>query len=363
VNEAMFHVYLRILLLLHCAICLCEAEEVPQNYCKPCVAGVQNIRSSDTTPTLYHNAPKSGPGGNIYSIFHAVSFAANRGWIYGGTNEPFPDQKLLRFYGINFGSRNNSMNFPAKIETKVMRASELATIKGPPWKTSVFSYETDDWSVLEKNCSTEPFPRFRYHDQVHVLDSIFQPPFLNAIRESSMAAIAAYPLRFQKTESKANISSKKGVKKPTPTVALHIRRGAFTRGTHHTKKYLLDAYYYSIIEIIRDRYPAAEVHGFPMLGKRERDRAVGNSFNVTDFAGYVKRNVTLHFDLTTEHTWAHMIQADFFVMAHSVYSSLPALLNQNCVVYDHFWIGKLARYATIHTLKDKFSECYKPRMT
>ncbi|CAN0455399.1 unnamed protein product, partial [Pylaiella littoralis] len=113
-----------------------------------------------------------------------------------------------------------------------------------------------------------------------------------------------------------------------PHVVIHIRRGTLMKGSPHTRKHTLDAYYYSIIEIIRAKYPKAEFHGFPNLGKKEN----APEQQKAQFEGYIKRNITLHYNTNILETWAHMIKADIFIMAHSVFSSVPALLNKNCVV-------------------------------
>jgi hypothetical protein len=132
---------------------------------------------------------------------------------------------------------------------------------------------------------------------------------------------------------------------------------------------------------------------------------VANTNLTVEYAAYTKRNIIVHHNTAPTDVWAHFVVADFFIMvretetrllllskrkfisyvvvflfvflsyhitilsyyptpphtqAHSSFSAVAALLNTNCVIYDHFWHGKQARYVTLHNLKDKFKECYKP---
>ena len=348
-------------LLISCAYLLvfvCHSKFIENDMvpCLACVAGILPNVTATKVPLLYHTVKSTIAGSVLLNMIHSAAYAATRGWIYGGLLEHSKIEPATISFIFNVDSfaysntSSSSSQHPVKLH--VDRASELGSIKGPPWAATAISYDTDDWQVYEKKCPTEDFPRFKYSDKVPILDSLFPPVFLSALRTSNSVAMQRIPLRFNSTRNPK-----------APRVTIHLRRGPLLNkggggsgggggSSFSSRKNTPDSYYFSIVEIIRDKYPLAEIHAFPLLGKRD-------DAPVPDFAGYTKRNITLHYDVSTVDTWAHMIAADFLVMAHSVFSAVPALLNPNCVVYDHFWHGKLARYLTMHTLKDKMHECYK----
>jgi hypothetical protein len=270
----------------------------------------------------------------------AAAYAETRGWIYGGTVEKTSiEPKLLRFI-FNSDFAHGDISAASKIQ--VDRASDLHKIKGPPWPAKVITVLDDDWINLEKLCPSVEFPRFKYHDKVNVLDSIFRPSFISALQKDNQVDLDRTATHFRSNNPKA------------PRVAIHVRRGPLVKGPFALRKHSLDSYYFSVVEIIRSKYPKAEIHAFPMLGRR----ADAPAYNETDFAGYDKRDITVHYDASILETWAHFISADIFVMAHSAFSSVPALLNPNCVVYDHFWLGKLDRHVTLHNFKEYFDRCH-----
>lgn len=325
----------------------CESQDKQLTPCPACKVGLLKNMTVTSAPTLYHKVKGGGDGAFIYSMFHACAYAASRGWVYGGPLEPQKvDGKLLSFFfSANevFVASSKSIKSSGKVKLHQGHASDLDNLEGPPWVAQIFTVEVDDWVSYEKKCPTEPFPRFRYKDQVNVLDSIFTPALVKVFQSSNKPHLDKIPLVYQSKDRKS------------PRVALHIRRGALVKGGFSTRKHTLDSYYFSVVEIIRDKYPKAEIHAWPMLGKRGDSPQV----NASLFDGYTRRNIVMHYDMPVRETWAHMISADIFVMAHSVFSSVPALLNPNCVVYDHFWLGKLERHLTLHNLKDKINDCYK----
>ena len=335
-----------VVLLFSSVVLNCNAlNTLEQDGCAVCRPSKELV--SKETPRLYHRPHGGGIGSLVYSMIHAAAYANSRGWIYGGPVDLEKNELSIVNFVFNAGSAFTTTS--AQLKTipsvlKITKASELGEVKGPPWPSSDISIGMDDWIHYEKQCPTEDFPRFRYSDQVPVLDSIFKPDFIKLLQTSNQPALKHVHMLFNSTEREA------------PHVAIHIRTGKLVKGSPHTRKHTLDSYYYAIIEIIRTKYPKAEIHGFPNLGKKENAPLQSE----TQFEGYLKRNITLHYNTPILETWAHMIKADILVMAHSVFSSVPALLNKNCVVYDHFWLGKLERHATIHSFKQKFDQCYEP---
>jgi hypothetical protein len=52
------------------------------------------------------------------------------------------------------------------------------------------------------------------------------------------------------------------------------------------------------------------------------------------FSWFTQQNCTLHLNTPTDLAWAHMIQAQLFVMAPSAFSLTPAYYNKGIVVYE-----------------------------
>jgi len=296
--------------------------------------------SQATTPVLYHSVKGTGAGAYLYSMMFAAAYAENRGWMYGGTAEQLKvDVKLVKFI---FNSDFPSVEARQSTTLQIDRASDLHKVKGPPWPATNIIALDDDWATLEKQLPTVEFPRFKYSDKVSVLDTIFRPSFLQALQADNKVDLARTATHFKSNTPTA------------PRVAIHVRRGSLIKGPFASRKHVLDSYYFSVVEIIRSKYPKAEIHAFTLASQRPDAPAA----NETEYAAYEKRDIVMHYDTPILQAWANFISADVFVMAHSAYSSVPALLNPKCVVYDHFWLGKLERYVTLHNFKEKFDECY-----
>ncbi|KAJ1413051.1 hypothetical protein B484DRAFT_402144 [Ochromonadaceae sp. CCMP2298] len=301
------------------------------------------------TPTLYHSVRGVGVGAFMYSMLHSAAYADFRGWIYGGPanfnngagmSTSIPAEVVGFFFGVGaFAANNGTDTYQGKKVQYVEHASNLPQVQAP-YGAEAISILADDWEYLERKCPMEGFPRFRYIEEVPVLDSMFSSTFLQSLLQNNKAALSHARLLFTSERAK-NI----------PRVVLHLRRGE-GKGPLRARKYSNDGYYFSIVELIRDRFPQAEVHAFP-VGSRVAQ-------NLTkEYEGYAKRNIVVHHDTPATDVWAHFVLADFFVMAHSSFSAAAAMLNQNCVIYDHFWHGKMSRYLTLHNLRDRYSECYK----
>ncbi|CAK0844905.1 unnamed protein product [Prorocentrum cordatum] len=122
------------------------------------------------------------------------------------------------------------------------------------------------------------------------------------------------------------------------SIAIHIRRGDVKEnksaaptseaGKIWSMRGVSDAWYFSLIaQISGTCAPDADIHVFSSLE--------GN-WNSSDFDGYRERGATVHLDGDPMEAWAHFVAADVLVMAKSSFSHVPALLNDNCVVYQPY---------------------------
>jgi hypothetical protein len=382
----MITIVVLLVLLMHRTSCVGVSvayQKLQKEHCAACIAGVDPQVPNLNIPILYHAVHNTGPGTLMYNMVHAASYASSRGWIYGGPHNRLG--KIATTYASYvFGNDGFVKNNVTQLASKsgnayltVDKASNLRSVSGNLGKVSVV-FDTDDWIIVEKRCvATEPFPRFRYNESVQVIDCLFNKTFLAALQSGNVAhlnkrilkfvnktAVAAalmaqQQLAFQvdtKRKSKFLAAKKPQVSIETPWVAMHVRlapkRKAEAGLPPAKRHYTPDQYYFSIMEIVRAMYPMADIHAF--VDKME-------NFDVKHLDGFVKRNATVHYGASPIAAMSHFIASDIFVMAHCPLSSVSALLNRNCVVYDHYWHGKLNRYLTLNNLNKQIWQCYKPQ--
>jgi hypothetical protein len=240
---------MRLLLFSIAVLFSAQTHAADTAHCALCTAGVEKI--GQDTPTLYHSVRGVGVGTFMYSVLHGAAYAASRRWVYGGPvgfNGVISAEVVGFFFGQGAFAANNGTD-PAmgKSVKHLEKASDLPLIEGPPYKHKVISFVRDDWETMEKKCPVEVFPRFRYSEEVPLLDAMFTPTFVDALRESSKPALINAKLFF--TSERA---------KDAPRVVLHLRRGD-AKGPLKARKYTNDGYYFSCVEVIRDKYPKAEV--------------------------------------------------------------------------------------------------------
>lgn len=158
------------------------------------------------------------------------------------------------------------------------------------------------------------------------LDGYMTLEFLNSLQSISELTRKG-PLRFYS--------------KRRQTVAVHVRRGDIPQkepiGTNNPvikARWRPDEEYLEQIARVLERIPRAEVHIFSTT--EGQDPAI--------FEAYRARGFSLHLDGDILEDWAHMSQADVFIMAPSTFSVVAGMLNRKCVFYPHFTCGPLKHW-------------------
>ena len=139
------------------------------------------------------------------------------------------------------------------------------------------------------------------------------------------------------------------------SVAIHIRRGDV--GVDDKLRYTPNHYYINITERIRSVFPQADIHAFSSIEGHTTKK---------DFKPFQDAGIPVHFQVEFPilETWSHFINADMFIMAKSGFSQVPALLSENCVIYEPYHAGRLPNWITILQLTDEYiRSCYNSSST
>jgi hypothetical protein len=116
-------------------------------------------------------------------------------------------------------------------------------------------------------------------------------------------------------------------KSVNPRVAVHIRRGDVKMD--NKMRYVPNAYYVEVIKKIKELVPNAEVAIY------------SESQSSENFQVFRDLGCNLFLDADLEFTWKEMIFADVMVMSKGSFAYVPALYNQNFVIYYQAWYAKL----------------------
>lgn len=110
------------------------------------------------------------------------------------------------------------------------------------------------------------------------------------------------------------------------SVAIHARRDDLSM----SGGLFPAAYYFRIVEGIRKQFPSADVHLWS---------STGTYWNTSDLeSSFGAQNMTLHIDTDLVEAWAHMSSADIFIGSHSHFSSVPAIMNSNCLIMPEYLV-------------------------
>jgi hypothetical protein len=108
-------------------------------------------------------------------------------------------------------------------------------------------------------------------------------------------------------------------------------------------------YYLEVLAEVRKAYPHADVHAF------------SSSKNRGEFAELEAQGVSVHLGSPPLGDWAHFATADLSVMARSIFSHVPAMLNKKCVLYQHHWRAPFSDWMTLRELGQALPRCLQGR--
>jgi len=112
-------------------------------------------------------------------------------------------------------------------------------------------------------------------------------------------------------------------------VALHLRRGDVRPTGKWAGRYLPNAYFLGILHKLRDRAGTL------------RATVYSQSNSAESFDEFRALGCEVRLDTDTGQAWVDMMRADVLVMSQSAFSWIPALYNENFVVYAPSWYCRL----------------------
>ena len=115
-------------------------------------------------------------------------------------------------------------------------------------------------------------------------------------------------------------------------VAMHIRRGDIDVDSQGGRFWLSYNYYLELAARLRELMPTADVHVFSEACTYHLAPCSWIENRTEGFDALRRAGLTLHLDGDPFEAWAHMASAQVLVMGASAFSSIPALLNRNCVI-------------------------------
>ena len=117
------------------------------------------------------------------------------------------------------------------------------------------------------------------------------------------------------------------------TVSIHIRRGDVNCGLKD--RFMEDTYYVNLIMLVKGILEknnirhAIHIHSEYNLNKKIYEEISG---------------CTLFLNEDVKEGWIDMINADIFIMSNSTYSMVPAIYNNNVVIYNPFFFNPLKNW-------------------
>jgi hypothetical protein len=197
-----------------------------------------------------------------------------------------------------------------------------------------------------KKCPDRISPSCKQADKV-ALDYFFTPEFRQKMRE----AIKPNLQRLRDLKQFAYAPD-------TFRVAMHVRRGDITKTSNHPWRYIPDEYYVGIGKLILKYMPGADIHIFSQ-GKSE-DFKMFTDIGCTLPTRFSRSQCTLHLDTADDITWAHMAEAQLFVLSDSSYGLVPAFYNDGIVVapgHGHSGLGHWVAPRDLPVLLREISTC------
>ena len=104
-------------------------------------------------------------------------------------------------------------------------------------------------------------------------------------------------------------------------VAIHIRRGDVKNNNKWAFRYTPNSYYLKIIDSIKKEHTNSKIYIFSESNSQE------------SFDDFIKLGCIMKLDTELIEAYNYFIQADLLVLASSAFSIVPAIYNQNKVIY------------------------------
>lgn len=267
---------------------------------RPCVLHVAG------SPLLYVDEYEDGSGHRLTNIIHGMAVAARNGMNFGGA-KGVPKYAGRRPHGHEFREVLEGFFGPSA-------AGQLL-----PEPTPEFDATFKSVRALEQERAALPdLARVHLPDAnewSHNDSEPYAAYFTAELHAALLAPLLRWPLAFSGAR---------------PSVALHLRRGDLRRGQWMVYP---DTYYLDIVALIRERWPAADVHAWSSTKVRKQDER-GKYWTDSDFDALRAAGIVVHLDDDSlVEVMAHFARADAFVMAPSYLSYAAAIPSRSCVVY------------------------------
>ena len=299
--------------------------------CNPILCNDQNAKTH-----LAIIARGDGVGATIQQIVYAAAYALKRGWNFGGITEPNDSHGVMKDLIMEylFGNYEN-----------VLTKYKLRDVKAPHVKISdikaLQTLKPDDTMVIDYQNGKFDL------DSLGHLDDYLTPRYLQILRCSAYCHITSTMRKHSHFSSNTS----------TLKVVAHIRRGDVL--LNDTSRITTDDIYFRLFRAIHHIAPHAELHAFTSTLQM-------SSIYIDMIARYAAHNITLHVDSEESSTfqndfdgtnaikvaWAHFITADILLTSKSSFSTVPALFNSNCVLYQKFWHLPLSQWIVLPISKD-----------
>ena len=136
-------------------------------------------------------------------------------------------------------------------------------------------------------------------------------------------------------------------------VAVHVRRGDVTPCSE-PERYLPNSYYLALV----DQYVRA-----PAMVTIYSEETEAGSLEQA-WGDFTERGYTLQLGTDLEQVWEAFVKADVLILSKSSFSFVPALFNQNTIVYTPFWHKPLLEWNVVSQnivaahLKESKSNCF-----
>jgi len=339
-----------------------------------------------SAPMFVHPQRPDGVGATLQQMIYAAAFAHSRGWNYGGALGPLDrsphgfstrlaaqwlfgsadvlvpkapsrpgHHSIIKVNDIRLATSSLPPNLGALEQVGVV---ELKSYTSIPLDELLLSHAAND-CPSSCNCSYGHFIDDKNQLSFRnaspwlscgiVLDLVFQPVFLAALRAGAHCRLGQY-MNGQSFFTDETAGQRRSAERPT--VAVHVRRGDVS--ARSGGMFTPNDYYITALRLIREQYPRADVHIF----SSSRDPSEFDDIkSELSSSSEHKTWSGLHLNGSPLVDWMHFATADIFVMAKSTFSHVPAVLNEGCVVYQHHWRAPLSQWVGLDTLAVDIKGC------